>query len=209
MFSREFAGGALILEEEYSLMNLKIFEPHLHLKENIYTSAPYRWWSWSRGADPGDKFQSVYLWPEDQLHLYEQLKDSMDISSGFPRPLWPGVWHLSQAFLEMTLLLALASKPKERTPLISWPRRWNFKTLSQVLFLLLCLDSRCRKKDQYYYLGTMKRLNWSKVHPGMNNDLKNQCCEDFDRLVTFHFILWFQSGEFAPWKSFCPYSVLR
>lgn len=34
-----------------------------------------------------------------------------------------------------------------------------------------------------------KRLNRSRVHPGMNNDLKNQCREDFDRLVTFQLIV--------------------
>lgn len=46
-----------------------------------------------------------------------------------------------------------------------------------------------RKKDQYYYLGAMRRLNWSGIHPHMSNDLKNQCSEDFDRLVTFQLML--------------------
>lgn len=99
--------------------------------------------------------------------------------------------NLSQAFLEkVTPLPTLASKAKERAPsLITWPRRQKFKGISQILFLLLCLDPKCRNKDQCYYLGTMKRLNQSRVHLGTNNDLKNQCSEDFDRLVTFQLIL--------------------
>lgn len=100
-------------------------------------------------------------------------------------------FRVSQAFSEeVTPPPALASKLKERAPsLTTCPRGWNFKNLPQILFLLLYLDPRYRKKDQYYHLGTMKRLNQSRVHPGMNNDLKNQRCEDFDRLVTFQLIL--------------------
>jgi len=43
MISHEFAGGALIFEEDHSFMNLKMFELHLHLKVNIFctSSAPY------------------------------------------------------------------------------------------------------------------------------------------------------------------------
>lgn len=95
-------------------MNLKMFEPHLHLKASItYTSsAPLTWWSWSEGADPDDESQSALLCPEDQLHTYKQLQDSMDISSGLPRPLWPGMLHLSQAFSDTPACLGKQAKGK-------------------------------------------------------------------------------------------------
>lgn len=89
MFSQEFADGILIFEENHSHMNLKIFEPHLHLKVSITetSSAPYTWWSWRRGPDPDREPQNPQLCPEDPLHIYKQLKDSMD-SSGLHRPPW-------------------------------------------------------------------------------------------------------------------------
>ncbi|KAJ7406169.1 hypothetical protein WISP_135227 [Willisornis vidua] len=72
----------------------------------------------------------------------------------------------------------------------SWKQSANEKT-SQTCFTRSLAsaeedsnkDPRYRNKELYYYLATMKRLNQSPIHPGMNNGLKNQCCEDFDRKV--------------------------
>lgn len=134
-----------------------------------------------KGPSSGQKTDCTHITDSNAASIFLQ---------GFP-DLWPAVLHLSQAFSEaVTALPALAREAKERAPsLISCPRRWNFKSLSQILFLLLRLDPQYRKQDQYYYLGTMKRLHQSRVHPGMNDDLKNQRWEDFDRLVTFQLML--------------------
>lgn len=123
-------------------------------------------------------------------YTHKQLKCSMDISSGLPRPL---AWcvALVQGLLGGGDIPACLGKRGKGKRFFSHLLPQNMKlqeTLSNLILVILP-GSTVQEGRPVLLLGTMKRLNWSRVHPGMNNDLKNQCCEDFDRLVTFQLIL--------------------